>query len=80
MTLGIGGIAQSFFISALGGSEWSASLSCRFTSQGKNPRYHWIEGWVGLIAGLDTIEKRKIFASAGNRTTVIQPVAHHCTD
>jgi hypothetical protein len=28
----------------------------------------WIGGWVGLIAGLDTVVKRKFPASAGTRT------------
>jgi hypothetical protein len=29
-------------------------------SLGKNPNTHWIGGWVGLIAGLDTEATRKI--------------------
>jgi hypothetical protein len=28
---------------------------------GKIPCIHWIGGWVGPIAGLDKIEKRKFF-------------------
>jgi hypothetical protein len=43
-------------------------------SQGKIPRYHWVVGWVGPRAGLDAVTKRKILASAGNRTLDVQLV------
>jgi hypothetical protein len=35
---------------------------------------HWIGGWVGLTAGLDTVTKRNTPAFAGNRIPVIQPI------
>jgi hypothetical protein len=49
-----------------------------FTSQPvhpgeKNPGTQWIEGWVGLRAGLDAVAKQKSY-SAWNRSLVVQPV------
>jgi hypothetical protein len=42
----------------------------------KNPRYLWIEGWVGPRASIDAVAKRKkIPAPTGNRIPVVQPVA-----
>jgi hypothetical protein len=52
-----GGIALS---SALGGGEWSASRPDRFTLKERTPGTHWIGGWVGPRAGLDTEVRRKI--------------------
>jgi hypothetical protein len=36
--------------------EWSASLSGRFIFEEVFSCAHWIEGWVGHRAGLDTVE------------------------
>jgi hypothetical protein len=41
-----------FLTSALVGDEWSASCP-----RERVPGTHWTGGWVGLIAGLDGIEK-----------------------
>jgi len=46
----------------------------------RTPGTHWIGGWVGLRAGLDTEARGKSFASAGDRTLVVQSVVRHCTD
>jgi hypothetical protein len=47
----------------------------------KEPRYHWIQGWMGPTAGLDTaVGNRKVPAPVGNQTTVVQPEASHYTD
>jgi hypothetical protein len=46
--------------SVLDGGEWPASRPGRFTLRGKTPGIHWIGGWVGPSAGLDTLSKRKI--------------------
>jgi hypothetical protein len=35
---------------------------------------HWTGGWVGLRAGQDTEDRGKIFASAGDRYTVVKSV------
>jgi hypothetical protein len=48
-----------FLTSALGGGEWSASRSCRFTPGERASGTHWLGGWVGPRAGLDNVEKRK---------------------
>jgi hypothetical protein len=42
----------------------------------KPPGTHWIRGWVDFRAGLDAVAKRKkIPASAGNRTPILQLIA-----
>jgi hypothetical protein len=41
-----------FLTSTLDGGEWSASRLSRFT-----PGSLWIGGWVGLITGVDDVEK-----------------------
>jgi len=46
--------------SALGESEWSALFPGCFTLRKKASVTHWIGGWMGSIAGLDTVRKRKI--------------------
>jgi hypothetical protein len=40
--------------------EWSASRPSRFTTRKRAPGTHWIGGWMGLRAGLDAVETRKI--------------------
>jgi hypothetical protein len=52
MYMGNGGIAPPFLISALDGSEWSASLPNRSTSEERALGTHWIGGWLGPRAGL----------------------------
>jgi len=52
---GIGVELHAFLTSALDGSEWSASRPGSFT-----PGTHWMGGWVGLRAVLETVVKRKI--------------------
>jgi hypothetical protein len=48
---------------------------------GMSPMAHWIEGWVGLKAGMDAVEeKKKTLSSVKNRTLPIQPVARRDTD
>jgi hypothetical protein len=54
---GSGGIGSSFFISELGGGEWSASSSSHFTVQDRAPDSHCIAECVGLRAGLDVVKK-----------------------
>jgi hypothetical protein len=47
------------------------------------PRTHWIGGWVGPRAVLDTVVKRKISSSrreSNPRTPIVQPVAQRYTD
>jgi hypothetical protein len=66
-----------FSTSALDGGEWSAACPVALPL-GKNPPppgTPWVGGCVGLIDGLDAVVKRKICASAGNRTPVLQLIA-----
>jgi len=42
-----------FLISALDGSEWSASRPGRFTPRERDSGTPWRGGWVGAIAVLD---------------------------
>jgi hypothetical protein len=55
------GIAPPFLTPTLDGGEWSASRLYRFTPEERAPGTHWIESWLGPRAGLDVVEKRKIF-------------------
>jgi hypothetical protein len=75
-----GGIAPPFLISALDGREWSPSSPGRFNPGEGPPRIHWIGGWMGPGAGLDDVDKRKIFAPAENRNPAIHPVARRYTN
>jgi hypothetical protein len=64
--------------SALDGGEWSASRPDRFTPRERSPGTHWIGGWVGPIAVLDTVVKRKIpspHQESNPRTLIVQPVS-----
>jgi hypothetical protein len=49
-------IAPPFFASAIDGGERSASHSCRFTTGERIPGTHWLRGWVGPMADLNTVE------------------------
>jgi hypothetical protein len=40
-------------------------------------RYALIEGWLGLPARLKRVAKEKFTAPAGERTTVVRPIASH---
>jgi hypothetical protein len=58
-------MAPLFLTSALDGSEWSASHPGCFIPRERAPGTHWIGSRVGLRAGLDTGEKRKILPVMG---------------
>jgi len=51
--------------SALYGGEWSASLSDRFITRERAPGTHWLGGWLGSRAGLDTMSNREFPAPFG---------------
>jgi hypothetical protein len=57
---------------ALGGGEWSTSVSGRLTLGEEAHGIHWINAWVSPIAGLDVTEERQKFSTAGNRTLAYQ--------
>jgi len=40
---------------ALDGGEWPVSPFGRFTPKERAPGTHWIGGWVGARASLDTV-------------------------
>jgi hypothetical protein len=58
---GVDVLIHVFLTSALAGGEWSASRPYRFTSGERAPHTHWIGGSVVPRAGLDDVEKRKLF-------------------
>jgi hypothetical protein len=50
---------------------------------GRAPGTHWIGDWVGLKAGLDAVEKRKISCACQESNPnylAVQPVASHYTN
>jgi hypothetical protein len=63
--MGSGVVGPTFLTSAFDGGEWSASRPGPFTLGEISPNAHWIEGWVGPRAGLDVVEKGKIFSMPG---------------
>jgi hypothetical protein len=54
-------ISTHSFTSTIDGGEWSDSRPGRFMPGERVPGTHWIGGWVGPGAGLDTVSKRKKF-------------------
>jgi hypothetical protein len=69
--------------SALDGGEWSASRPGRFTARKTAPGTHWLGGWVGLRAVLDTALKRKTPSPRRESNPdhpIVQPVASRYTD
>jgi hypothetical protein len=69
--------------SALDGGERPDSRPGRFAPRERAPGTHWIGGWVGPRAGLNTVVKRKIPSprrESNPTTSIFQPVAQHYTD
>jgi len=66
---------HTFITSGLDGDECSASRLDRFTPRDKGPSTHWPGNWLGPRTDFDATAKRKIPATAGNRTPIVQPVA-----
>jgi hypothetical protein len=62
-----------------GWNELSASRSGHTLSAGKNPSSHFIGGWVGLRAGLDTEAGEKNIFLCRDRNPVVQSVVRHYT-
>jgi hypothetical protein len=70
---GNGGTAPPFLISALDGSEWSASRPFRL-----NTYTHFTVNWAHHRADLDVMEKRKISypcRESNPDSSAVQPVA-----
>jgi hypothetical protein len=57
--------SQIFLTLALVGGKWSASRAGRFTPRERTPGIHWIRVWVGPIANLDDVERRKFLTLLG---------------
>jgi hypothetical protein len=55
-----GGIDPHFLDLGIVGGEWSASCPGRFILQERGLGNHYIGGWVGPRAGLNTVEERRI--------------------
>jgi hypothetical protein len=68
--------------SALDGSEWSASHPGRFTPRETAPSTHWIGGWVGPRAGLDTSKRRTPSPrrESNSDNLIVQPIISRYTD
>jgi hypothetical protein len=49
--------------SALYGSEWSASRTCRFTPEEGASGAQWIGGWVDPRTDLEDVKRRKYLAT-----------------
>jgi len=49
---------RAFLTLVLDEGEWSASRPGRFTRRERAPGTHWLGGWVGSRAGLDTGEEK----------------------
>jgi len=64
-----------FLTSTLDGGEWPASCPGCLTPRERAPSIHWIGGWVRTRADLDAVMKRKIPASAGKQSLVVQLIA-----
>jgi hypothetical protein len=70
--------AYSFLTSALDEGEWSASRpDITPPPPERTPGAHWIGGWLGLRAGLDTDARGEIFASASDGNPVVHSVIRH---
>jgi hypothetical protein len=72
--------SYSFLTSALDGGECSASRPSHTLTLGKDPGTHWVGGWVGLRAGLNTETRGKTFASVRDETLAIESVVRHYID
>jgi hypothetical protein len=62
--------------STLDGGEWPPSSTGRFIPQGKSPCYPFYRRLGGSQSRSERgDQEKKILASAGNRTLVVQPLA-----
>jgi hypothetical protein len=66
--------------SALAGGESSASRPGRFTPRETAPGTHWIGSWMDPRAGLDVVEKGKIFTLPGLELRPLDRAASRYTD
>jgi hypothetical protein len=70
-----GRIDPEFLNTALHGGEWSVSHPGSFTPEEISANTHWIGGWVGCRASVDTVKKRKIsYPCRGSNPFSQQPV------
>lgn len=64
---------HAFLTSVSIGYECSVLLHGRFT-----PRNGWKGGWMGLRM-IETLQRKKLYATAGIRTPDVNSVVHHYT-
>jgi hypothetical protein len=62
---GVAALIHIFLTAALFAGEWPASRPSYFIPGERAPGNHWIGGWVGPIAGLDYMERRKFLTLSG---------------
>jgi hypothetical protein len=78
--MGSEGIAPPFLTSAVYGGEWLASLTSRIILGEGAPGTNWIGGWLGRRAGMDALEKKKIFFPCRESTPIVEPLARRYAD
>jgi hypothetical protein len=74
--------SYSFPTSALNGVSGQRHAPAALYCRGKDPGAQWTGGWVGLRAGLDTDDRRKIICPCRGSNPdrpVVQPVVRHYT-
>jgi hypothetical protein len=50
---------HAFLTVALDGGEWSAIISGCFNPEERAPSTNSVEGWMGITAGLETVEREE---------------------
>jgi hypothetical protein len=69
----------AYFMSALGGDEWSALYPGHIVPGERTPGTHWIGDWVGPRSGLDAVEATDIsflYQELNPDSSVIQPIEY----
>jgi hypothetical protein len=70
---------NSFSISELNGVSGQRHTPAALYPRERTPGSRWIEGMVGLGAGLDTEDRENPFSSAGDRNPFVQAVGYSNT-
>jgi hypothetical protein len=71
--------SYSFLTLALDGVSGQWQIPAALYPRGKTPDVNWIVGWASKLFWTKRL-KEKLFASAGDRTPVVQNVVRHYSD